>query len=42
MRMASEELALKHLWVIYPGSEAYALNKNVTVIPLTELNEIKF
>jgi len=42
MRMASEELALKHLWVICPGSEAYALNKNVTVIPLTELNEIKF
>ena len=42
MRMASEELALKHLWVIYPGREAYALNKNVTVIPLTELNKIKF
>jgi hypothetical protein len=42
MRMASEELALKHLWVIYPGSDAYALNKNVTVIPLTKLNKIKF
>ncbi|MGB5218751.1 MAG: ATP-binding protein [Smithella sp.] len=42
MRMASEELALKHLWVIYPGSEAYALNKNVTVLPLTELRSIKF
>lgn len=42
MRMASEELALKHLWVIYPGSEAYALNENVTVIPLTKMNEIKF
>jgi len=42
MRMASEELALKHLWVVYPGSEAYALNKNMTVIPLTELRSIKF
>lgn len=42
MRMASEELALKHLWVIYPGSEAYALNKNVTVLPLTEMRSIKF
>jgi uncharacterized protein len=42
MRMASEELALKHLWVIYPGRDAYSLNKNVTVIPITELNEIKF
>lgn len=42
MRMASEELALKHLWVIYPGSETYALNKNMTVIPLTKLSSIKF
>ncbi|MDD5344006.1 MAG: ATP-binding protein [Smithella sp.] len=42
MRMASEELALKHLWVIYPGSDAYALNKNATVIPLTKLNKITF
>ncbi|PKN38339.1 MAG: hypothetical protein CVU62_05665 [Deltaproteobacteria bacterium HGW-Deltaproteobacteria-2] len=42
MRIASEELALKHLWVIYPGSDAYDLNKNVTVIPLTQLNKIKF
>jgi len=42
MRMASEELALKHLWVIYPGSDAYALNKNATVMPLTKLDKIKF
>lgn len=42
MRTAFDELALKHLWVIYPGSKAYALNKKVTVIPLTELNKIKF
>ncbi len=41
MRMALNELDLKHLWVIYPGKEAYALDKNVTVIPLTELGSIK-
>jgi hypothetical protein len=41
MRVAFEELALKHLWVIYPGREAYALNKDVTVIPLAEVLRIK-
>lgn len=42
MRMACDELALKHLWVIYPGKEAYALNQNVTVIPLTETKRLRF
>jgi len=41
MRMACDELDLKHLWVVYPGRQAYLLDKNVTVIPLTQLKDIK-
>lgn len=40
MQSALAELALAHLWVVYPGKESYSLNKKVTVIPLTELAQI--
>lgn len=42
MRMALNELDLKHVWIIYPGKATYALDKKVTVIPLTELSSLKF
>jgi len=35
MRFAMQELSLKHLWVIYPGNEAYLLDRNATVVPLS-------
>ncbi len=41
MRSAFKELSLKHLWIIYPGKESYPLDRNVTVIPLADLNKIK-
>jgi hypothetical protein len=41
MRSALKELSLKHLWIIYPGKESYPLERNVTVIPLADLNKIK-
>ncbi|HJX32023.1 MAG TPA: ATP-binding protein [Thermodesulfobacteriota bacterium] len=41
MRSALKELSLKHLWIIYPGKESYFLDRNVTVIPLSDLNRIK-
>ena len=41
MRFALAELSLQHLWVIYPGSETYPLNRNVTVISPTHLDKIK-
>jgi hypothetical protein len=41
MRSALKELSLKHLWIIYPGKESYPLDRNVTVIPLADLNKIK-
>lgn len=42
MRSALSELSLKHLWVVYPGKEAYPLEKNVSVIPLGGLEKITF
>ena len=41
MRSALAELSLKHLWVIYPGKEAYPLSREVTAIPLSSLDKIQ-
>lgn len=37
MRIALSDLRLDHLVVLYPGHEAYALNQDVTVLPLSRL-----
>jgi len=37
MRSAIAELALKHLWIVCPGSEAYNLDKNISVTPLKDI-----
>jgi len=42
MRLAIEELDLKHLWILYPGKESYSLRKNITVLPLTDLPNLAF
>ncbi len=34
MRTALSDLALDHLWVVYPGSKSYPLDDDITVIPL--------
>lgn len=34
MRVALGDLALEHLWVVYPGDEQYALDKRVTALPV--------
>jgi len=41
MRQAIEDLKLDHLWVLYPGDQVYSLSKDITVLPLTELAQIK-
>ncbi|RLT44942.1 MAG: ATP-binding protein [Chloroflexi bacterium] len=41
MRIALTDLELDHLFVIYPGSRAYPLADNVTVLPLTQLAQGK-
>lgn len=40
MRSAMAELSLSHLWIIYPGKESYPLDRNVTVIALSDLNKL--
>lgn len=37
MRIALADLALEHLWVVYPGSEAYELDDRLSVIPLQDV-----
>jgi hypothetical protein len=37
MRIAREDLALDHLTVLYPGPTAYALDNDVTAVPLSAL-----
>ena len=34
MRTALADLALDHLWVVYPGSRSYPLDDDITVVPL--------
>ena len=37
MRVALGDLALEHLWVVYPGDEQYALDKRVTALPVGDV-----
>ncbi len=41
MRRAVSELALDHLWIIYPGSETYPVRENITALPLKNLESIR-
>lgn len=37
MRIAIEDLGLEHLWILYPGTERYVLDKRITVVPASEI-----
>lgn len=37
MRVALADLGLEHLWVLYPGPDAYALDERLSVLPLSAL-----
>ena len=41
MRIAAAELELDHLWIVYPGSETYPVGKNITTLPLKNLEAIR-
>jgi len=41
MRIATSDLALDHLWIIHPGSEAYPVAKNITTLPLKNLEDVR-
>jgi uncharacterized protein len=40
MRIAVSDLGLKKLFVIYPGTKRYPLDKNIEAIPLDELFDL--
>ena len=42
MRAALRDLGLKHLWVVYPGDESYALDKQITVLPVRDVPDLSF
>lgn len=37
MKIACRDLALEHLWVVYPGSKSYSLTKQISVLPIREI-----
>jgi predicted AAA+ superfamily ATPase len=40
MRIALADLALEHLWVLYPGRDSYELDERLSVVPLQELSAV--
>ena len=37
MRTAIADLSLEHLWVVYPGTEKYALDSAITALPIRDV-----
>lgn len=37
MRTALDDLALDHMWVIYPGQEIYPVNEKITMWPISQI-----
>ena len=37
MRVAVHDLELEHLWVVYPGHEAYPLDDRISVLPVADI-----
>jgi hypothetical protein len=40
MHIALADLALEHLWVVYPVSRRYPLTETVTALPLREIGTL--
>jgi len=40
MQVVLQDLNLAHLWIIYPGNQAYPVNEQITVIPLQQIREV--
>ena len=42
MRTALRDLGLRHLWVVYPGDESYALDEQISVLPIRGVPGLSF
>ena len=40
MRVALDDLGLEHLWIVYPGDEAYTLDDRISVLPIAGIPEL--
>ena len=40
MRVALTDLGLTHLWVVYPGCDAYELDERLSVLPLRAIADL--
>jgi len=40
MRVVLDDLQLSHLWVVYPGSEAYELDTAISVLPVNQIPQL--
>ena len=40
MHSAIYDLQLEHLWVVYPGSQAYNLHDRISVIPMETVADL--
>ncbi len=40
MRIALQDLNLDYLWVVYPGEHRYPVHQKISVLPITQVNEI--
>jgi len=41
MRIAINDLNLEHLWIVYPGTDAYPVEKKISVCPISNIAAIK-
>jgi predicted AAA+ superfamily ATPase len=41
MSIASSDLNLKHLWVIYPGKKEYPLARQISALPISSMSKIE-
>jgi len=37
VKIAAMDLNLSHLWIVYPGQEAYALSDAISALPLNHV-----
>jgi len=40
MRIAIKDLALEHLWVLYPGQHRYPVDERISIWPLSDLSDL--
>ena len=40
MRVAVSDLGLDHLWIVYPGDEAYPLDDRISVLPVRDVPDL--